>query len=255
MSSNDSSKKTEAAQSSSPEAGKNVPFVKKSEEALREAHKKWMEHFSGPLLSLPVSLGSPSMARIYKRNFNMTSRDIYYISVLGRALLGDAESKKAEEYVLKNLANSLREVQDMITQAEASLLNAGITQLATYQNPRLDDARITTPASKQFIDLLHLADKYLLALHTLWLNVVIDNDQRAAHELIVKIKVKSVSNSARQMYSAMLNELNARNNGAATKTILNYGKTKAAKPEKESVKVEPPVEPPVEHPLPIQKAA
>lgn len=251
MSANESSTTKEATQqpaSDGKAASSTAPV--RNEEALREAHKKWMEHFSGPLLDLPVNLGSPAMSRIYKRNFNMTSRDIYYISVLGRALLGDQESRKAEEFVLTNLKNSLREVGDMITQAEASLLNAGIEKMASYQNPRLDNARITTPASKQFLDLVHMADKYLLLLHTLWLTSVIDNDTRASHELIVKVKVKSVSNSARQMYSGMLNELNARNGGAATRTIVNFGKDKTKKaPVSTQNKVQ------ADEPAPIEKAA
>jgi len=250
MTSNDSSTRKEATQPASDGKAASSTAPKRNEEALREAHKKWMEHFSGPLLDLSVNLGSPAMSRIYKRNFNMTSRDIYYISVLGRALLGDEESRKAEEFVLNNLKNSIREVGDMITQVEASLLNAGIEKMASYQNPRLDNARITTPASKQFLDLIHMADKYLLLLHTLWLNSVIDNDQRAAHELIAKVKVKSVSNSARQMYSGMLNELNVRNGGAATRTVVNFGKEKTKK-----TAVSAPNKIQKDEPAPIEEAA
>ena len=212
-------------------AEKKAPQVsaKSNDDVLREAHKRWMEHFSGPLLEVDVSVGSPAMARIFKRDFNMTSRNIYYISVLGRAFLGDEDSRKAEDYVKNNLANSIREVGDMIKVAEVSLLNAGVTQMAKYQNPKQESAKITTPYSKQFTDLIKLADQYLLLLHTLWLSDVIDNDQRGEHELQVKRKVKSVSNSAREMFTSMLNKVNARNNGAATTTILNYGKAKKNK--------------------------
>lgn len=200
----------------------------KSEDVLREANKRWMDHYSGPCLEIQVSLGSAPMARIFKRDFNMTSRNIYFISVLGRALLGDEESRKAEEYVANNLKNSIREIEDMIRQAEVTVLNNAVS-LANYQNPTVQPARITTPFAKQFTDLLVLADKYLLLLHSLWLNGVIDNDQRGQHELTTKIKVKSVSNSARNMFKAMLDEMNARKNGAGSKTVVNFGKKKEKK--------------------------
>lgn len=225
------------------------PSAKGSEDVLREADKRWMEHYSGPCIEMKVSLGTAPMARIFKRDFNMTSRNIYFISVLGRALLGDEESRKAEEYVSNNLANSIRELGDMIKQAEVSVLNSSV-DMATFQNPEIGAAKITTPFAKQFVDLLLLADKYLLLLNTLWLNGVITNDQRSQHELTTKIKVKSVSNSARNMFKAMLEEMNSRKNGAGSKTIQNFGKKKKekantveAKPASNDVDVAPAAQP------------
>lgn len=199
------------------------PSSNGSEDVLREVDKRWMEHYSGPCLEMKASLGSAPMARIFKRDFNMTSRNIYFVSVLGRALLGDEESRKAEEYVANNLNNSIREIEDMIKQAEVSILNNNVS-VATFQNPEVSTAKITTPFAKQFIDLLILADKHLLLLNSLWLNGTITNDQRSQHELTTKIKVKSVCNSARNMFNAMRGEMNARKNGAGSKTVLNFGK-------------------------------
>lgn len=216
----------------------NKPRAKGSEDVLREADKRWMEHYSGPCLEMKVSLGSAPMARIFKRDFNMTSRNIYFISVLGRALLGDEESRKAEEYVANNLKNSIREIDDMIKQAEVTILNNSVS-MATFQNPEASTAKITTPFAKQFIDLLLLADKHLLLLNSLWLNGAITNDQRSQHELTTKVKVKSVSNSARNMFKAMLEEMNARKNGAGSKTVLNFGKKKGTDKKPKATEAKP----------------
>jgi hypothetical protein len=203
---------------------------KNESDALREANKKWEEQYSGPQLLIPVELGSPSMSRIFRRSFTITSRNIYFITVLGRALIGDAASKEAEEYVANNLRNSLKKVADLKAQINAVLLNENIDYQVTNQNPAKSEAKITSPFAMQYLQLIKDGDEYLRLLATLWFSNKITTDERGQRELELKREIKSVSNSARNMFMGMLKKMNEIKSGAGDKTVENFGKG-AAKSE------------------------
>lgn len=176
------------------------------------------EHDSASCVEMPVSVGSTLMTRIIKRDFPKTSQNIYFISVYGRTLLDEKESRKTEAYVAKNIKNSLHEVTEMIKHIEVLIRENSISDLAIYRDSHVETVRITSPLDKEFVDLIHLADRYLLLAHALWTNGAFDNDQHSLYKEVIERKVKSVNESARKMRQVTVEKINIHKNNACNKT-------------------------------------
>ena len=132
---------------------------------LHEMDGRCVGHDSASCVEMPVSVGSTLMTRIIKRDFQKTSQNFHFISVYGRTILNKKASHRAESYVAKNIKNSLCEVTEMIEHVAVLIRDNSIYELAIYQNPHIETVRITTPLDKEFIDLIHLADKFAVGAY------------------------------------------------------------------------------------------
>lgn len=199
---------------------------------LREAKETWFAKFDGASLEVPTMIGSPTVKNYYKRTFEITSRNIHFIGVFGRILLDEEHVHEPENHVRSTITNAMREFENKIAAAKASMLNASIEKLATYQNSSPTNVKIVSPIAKNYLDLLVKAEEYLTYVQTLWLHGAIDDKYRTGAELDVKRKLRNVVRAARNMFIVIRKRINEQKN-AEVATEAESGKTKRATAKKE----------------------
>jgi len=175
-----------------------------------EAKKIWLDRFQGASLHVQAEFGNPLVQSAFRRSFYITARNAHFISVFGRALLGEDRVAQPEIHVRNAFRNAIEDVDRKIRAAEALLKDAAIVELAAYALPRRADVQIITPVSRRHLELLEKADAFLLLVNTLWLHGRIDGTQRARSELEVKRKLRGVVSAARNMFIALRNEMNVK---------------------------------------------
>lgn len=187
--------------------------AERGEVLLHEMNGGCVGHDSTSCVEIPVSVGSTLMTRIIKRDFQKTSQNIHFVSIYGRTLSNKKTARWVESCVAKNIKNSLSEIAEMMEHVEVLIRDNSISELASYQSLHVETVRITTSLDKEFIDLIHLADRYLLLAHTLQKNGVIDDGQYSLYREVIERKVKSVNESARRMRQVIAEKINEQKKG------------------------------------------
>lgn len=218
------------------------------ERLTRENLKKdWLERFTGATLNLNVNFGSPLVQHMYKRVFDITGRNAYYIQNFARILgAGHLETVivKCEEHVLNTIRNARKDFENKFKQLDVVIKDAGIDTMATFNAPETIHAKIVSPIQREFLRAMEDADKLMALIETLWLETQIKEDERSKFQREIKYKLRNCAGATRNMFNHLRKRIGQLNNGEAiTEADLEIpeetdvkangaGKGSAAKPKK-----------------------
>ncbi len=143
----------------------NMRFFKRLDSALR--------------VPQPVGLNHDAIIKILQGQWEVVSRDVYYITITARQILSDKVSAKIykEEEILKAEKEVFRAFElaqshfdTRITQAEQILKGAGMSELVMRGGSglKLFEADSTTRTATKWLELLKKADTYLTLNYQLW---------------------------------------------------------------------------------------
>lgn len=161
----------------------------------------WIARFDGPILQREIKIGSPLIRHQHKRSFEHVGRNVHFVSVFGRVLLGEDKIFAAEDAIYKRID----EITTAIERKAAAILvvlkdaNIDAEQMAVYNKPQSVSLDIVVPAQSKFVRLLELADVYAQGFFTLWLAGEINDKEKSRLEFELKKLLRSIPATTRKM--------------------------------------------------------
>lgn len=196
---------------------------------LRDAKNDWLARFDGAVAERTVTIGSPTVRHIYKRAYDHIGRNCHYISVFGRVLLGEEKISEPEAAVAARLQEVTTSLERKIAASRATIVDAGIKEVANFNKPETINVKIISPVQKKFLNILTLADEYLRLINTLWLEGEIVDKAKSKAELELKQQLRIIASTTRKMQIYLRGKVqeaaNETNASAETKRIAAQIKT------------------------------
>lgn len=161
---------------------------------------KWFERHRGVVLRTQHSLGHPIINKTYLRYFEKMSQYLFFIPVIGRAVLTSRNEKDvtaAERAVRSTISHAIKHIESLSAQATA-LQNTKNLTIGSYNKPFIVEVSYTSPLDKLMFELLIKADEFLLLNGTLWVEGALSDDYdlneriRSDNEMDVKKTIRNV---------------------------------------------------------------
>lgn len=182
--------------------------------AILDAKASWLERFTGAVLEKEIQFGSPVVQNLFKRTYYITARNFHFVSVFGRVLLGEEQTKLAEDMLAERMEKVKGQLQALIQQNQIEIDDAKLGKF--YWNaPAQATVKLTSRFSTRHLDLLILVDQYMSGVHTLWIADQLEDPVRARQEREVKKQMRAIASSAREMFLSMRKRMNAQKLAAA----------------------------------------
>lgn len=165
------------------------------------APSAWIARFDGPILQRTITIGSPLIRHQHKRSFEHVGRNVHFVSVFGRVLLGEDKIEAAEDAIYKRIEEITTAVERKAAATLVVLKDANIdkAQMAVYNKPHSVSLDIVIPAQSRFVKLLELADIYAQGFFTLWLAGEISDKEKSRLEFELKKLLRSIPATTRKM--------------------------------------------------------
>lgn len=156
----------------------------------------------GAYRKLEVTLRSPMMKRTYLRFFDRLQRDLNVVSVVGRVTNLDLGKLEQIEEALSGRMKSIREdIEKETARAQTLIRKQGLDlSKLEFLEPMTVAAKVTSPISRLFLDLLPAGDDLIACLDLLVIEAVVMQStaerQKAALRNRLRDVVKLVRRSA-----------------------------------------------------------
>lgn len=184
-----------------------------------QAQSAWVARFDGPILRREITFGSPLIRHQHKRSFEHVGRNVHFVSVFGRVLLGEEKILAAEDAVYKRIEEITTAIERKAAAVLVVLKDSNISPdgIAVYNKPQTIMLDIVVPAQSKFVRLLEKADTYAQGFFTLWLEGEIDDKEKSRLELELKKLLRSIPATTRKMRLFIQAKLEASENEEAKK--------------------------------------
>lgn len=198
--------------SPTPSAGDSPTVVRSF---LIQAKTEFLDKYNGAAIQKQVPFGNPSIQNMWRRTFDLTSRNIFQVAMMGPILLDKVAIDEPVKHITGAFKNALAEVEKQQRICKVRLDDAQIKEedYSTYNAPRTADIRIVHPLSMQHVKLLQAADELLRLYSTLWLHGEMEQGDYEKAVVELKRRLRSVAFSTRSMYLSMRKRLAAKNAG------------------------------------------
>lgn len=152
--------------------------ARKHSEWLAPSKLDFFKDYRGEIAYRTYTLGSPQLVRILSRYYEIYARNLTFIHVEGRILLGEEgepKVEKAEEITRNTLENCKALINKKIEQAEHILKEAGSNLPTSHNKPVALEVPIVSPYCRLFLEILQRADYYIQLNAALWFEGEIDD--------------------------------------------------------------------------------
>ena len=140
------------------------------------------EKTSRPTISRPVfertlKIHSEQAIRVIRRSYGRLIRSLYAIDVTLRIVGHEQAIDDVEGIVSKMIGDCAEQLQQEKARLDKLCADNGIVESPRYTNPTDFKARITSPQTAQFVELIRLLDQLMIAMDTLWLCQILTSKQ------------------------------------------------------------------------------
>lgn len=186
---------------------------------------------SRPAIKTTLELKSIQAQKVMNRSFEQVSKALFSLDVILRTLANAGGPKQAEK--MQTIENELSErfsaTSNDLEKAKEQLdklleQNAIESTAASYTDPKTFEIEITTPSLSRFIRLVVALDELIGKIDILWLNGVLDSNQRT---------------NASYQWQQRLIKLAGKFIGESRHAWVSYNKTKAEQADSASESTEP----------------
>jgi hypothetical protein len=201
--------------------------IPQTDNLLAAAKKDWKRNFAGAVIPKKPNFKTPTIRHYFSRNFDQLGRNVYFISIFGRILVKGDGVQEAEKSIYDRISNVTAECEKKVNAMKAIASEAGITDFASY--PLADEREITAfvivPAQKRFIEVMQIADEYLVMVNTLWLEGEIPDREKSKAEMEIKHQLGQIVAMVRKMRIFMQTKVRDARTAAAADDSAEAKKT------------------------------
>lgn len=123
--------------------------------------------YSRPILKREVALSSTEANRVYRRCFDVVSRNLYALDVICAELLSLEYAEKTAAILETNFLELRNELHAGIGQAQKLYDELGIKETAKFSYTKTYAAEYSTHYALQYIELIELLDALMKMIHTI----------------------------------------------------------------------------------------
>lgn len=196
-----------------------------------EAKKNFLESFDGPVIVKTYVYGANAVKQIFKRDDPIFARNAHFISFFARIIFSKEIVDPIELHVKSKLEELNKYFETRVQWARSVMKDAGIedSDSAHANQPMEIQARITSPLHRKMLDVMKVADGYLLMLSTLWLHGAIESPEHSTHLYDVKRRLRSLIAFVRNTWIGLQKRSHLAQKGeAASAALATVGAIEAA---------------------------
>lgn len=167
------------------------------------------------VITIQKTLGSHQAQRSYERSWDHTSRALYLITVVLRAIASDEQARQVETLIDAQLDELQKHYADEIARLEKQCEDSGIEPVIHFTKPRVLDVQISTPRANRYLGLLSQLDRVIGLISLLWLSGVRGDSQYSAECYLWRQRLLRVSNRIRETANQAVAAANRARQGKA----------------------------------------
>lgn len=177
------------------------------------ATRSTKRRFSRPQFPVKVSIDNTHAQEIFERDFEITSKAVYYISVIMRVIDTEENADIAEAKINGILKTCLDDLKNRQVVAKTRLQAEGYEQPDgyTYSNTLITTVIIDSPRLHTYLGIIQELDNYIKLLDIAWFYGQIDDKTRAQEIFKAKRTVVGVSTKIRQLWNRVYRAAHAKN--------------------------------------------
>lgn len=161
-------------------------------------------------------LSSPTGKRILARCFYSLQLNLWYLQVVGRGKLPEADIEQVETLVRRNLERAVEAMNKELDGAHDLLKRHAVETVATYDAaPLRVEVSIVTAQARRFFELLHKIDEVMPLIQTLAIEEIIDDRTAARMRTRCSRLALKIAGSARALALACRRKVRSLDGGQA----------------------------------------
>lgn len=180
-----------------------------AQQAIRSTRRR----FSSPQFPVNVSIDNTHVQEIFERDFEITSKAVYYISVIMRVIDTEENADIAEDKINNLLKKCLDDLRNRQVVAKTRLESEGYSEPEgyTYSNPLKTTVIIDSPRLQAYLGIIRELDDYIKLLDIAWFYGQITDKMRAQEIFKAKRTVVGISTQIRQLWNRVYRAAHAKN--------------------------------------------
>lgn len=169
-------------------------------EIIDQQRGRWHDRHRGVVVKSVHQLGHPMTNKHYQRYYEKMSQYLFFIPVIGRALLTAKNEKDvtaAERTVRTTITKAIQHIESLTAQANAVASSKQVST-GSWNKPFAIEVSFASPLDKLFFELISKADEFLLLNGALWIEGALADEYdanervRSDNELAVKRTIRNV---------------------------------------------------------------
>ncbi|MCA2997377.1 MAG: hypothetical protein ING75_02125 [Rhodocyclaceae bacterium] len=183
--------------------------------AANTVYRSTLERMNVAVLRRTEVFQSPLIQSHYRKGFYIISRNAWFVSILGRVLVGEALAAKAEDLMFKQVNGvtaSIAKVEARIAKLSESL---GVTETTQFSLPKEANVDIVHPVAYRHLESMKVIDRVLAQANALFNLGEMSATEKAKLELELKNKLLALMTSTKGAYNTVLNASKKKNAAVA----------------------------------------
>ncbi len=177
------------------------------------ANRSTKRRFSRPQFPVNVRIDNTHAQEIFERDFDITSKAVYYISVIMRVIDTEQNADIAEDKINKLLKGCVEDLKNRQVVARTRLDAEGYKEPEGYKysDPLQTTVIIDSPRLQAYLGIIQELDNYIKLLDIAWFYGQITDKDRAKEIFKAKRVVVSVSTKIRELWNRVYRAAHAKN--------------------------------------------
>lgn len=176
----------------------------------------WLQRHRGVVVKKQSHLGHPHIHKTFDRYFEKISQYLFFIPVLGRVLVAEANHKDVmivENAVIKAMEDAIKVFDERIGQYQAAI-KAHDIDVGSFNKSYAIEITHASPLDRLYFQVLEKADLCMMLTYNLWIENALNPDyqkneaHRTENEWEVKTLIKDVNFKIISNYRRVLNSAN-----------------------------------------------
>lgn len=165
--------------------------------------------FNGPHTLRDVCLRKHALAKLFRRQFEYVSRNLFLIEhIRSSGSINRETREKAMRVYLSTLLNATESANRMIAQARVLMKATGVVENVEPSTDKALAAPITSIGADKFVDLFHAVDKFYELNDLLLLNEQIDKKTKFGNESTARSLIVGATKGVASQFQYVLNRQN-----------------------------------------------
>ena len=203
-----------------------------NESIRQQARRRFLEEYEGGMVLVPVKIVNGHIRELYRRHFDLISRQYFFAWFYGNLRGQSQHYGRVSKDMTQNIRSITEELKRRQTLAGHLLAEHGVKAVASKRLSLEAEARVVTPHSRLFLEVLEESDALLTAVMSLWRAVIIDDQQyQITHQEIIAT-VRNLHSSARDVANGIRDRVVQRNQRDAERKTTPV--ETAAQPEEDA---------------------
>jgi hypothetical protein len=147
---------------------------------------------------------SPLVQGHYRKGYYIISRNAWFVSILGRVLVGEKAAAEAEDAMTKQVASVTNAIRKIETRVDKLCESLGVTDTTQYTQPKSAVVEVVHPVAYKHLETLRIIDSVLSKARALNVMGEMSSREMAGLELEFKKRLLALMTSTKGSYNSVL---------------------------------------------------